>query len=209
MTFQLTRVSLTNKSQECLGCDGVPNSGLTVDSCGECGGGDSTCDDPYNLTVSPTSCMSVDGIRFRVDVAWSGPSNHSLMDKIAIYGPQSLSAVGDEPWSGQCVGQGVSPGTLQHCASDSGCPSTSSCSKLWDVPAGQSSGSVTLLGTKVAAIGTPFQARIKYLRCLGPVEEGLCTRGYQVASQVIVTSPLPQDVLCPFFHFFLILLPKP
>lgn len=192
--------------QACAGCDGVPNSGVTVDSCGVCGGGDSSCDDPYIITVPPASCIDEDGVHFRVDLAWSAPSNHSTMDRIGIYGPEGVSGVADpQPWSGKCVGQGASQDSSLYCTTDAACPPLSSCSFLWEVPAGQSSGSMRLLGTDVSAISTPFQARIKYLLCVGTDEPGVCTRGYQVASQVISTltflpfSPLLQNSCTPLF----------
>lgn len=167
----------------CKGCDGVALSGKRLDSCGVCGGNDGTCANPYALSVPPRSCLDPGGIEFAVEVAWSGPSNHSIMDKVGVYGPASAGGV-MQPWSGQCIGAAGGG----HCTSDAVCSPGSACMPLWEVPAGASSGTMQVLSTRVSATGVPFQARARYLRCMGGVEAGVCTMGYQVAAEVSCTD---------------------
>ena len=186
-----------------MGCDGVAASGARVDACGACGGGDDSCAGPYRVAAPPAACLSSAGGggggargagEVRLAVRWSGPSNHSAHDRIGVYGPDPAGGA-LVLWSGRCDGGGGDDGGGgAACVGDGGCAGGAACRRLDAVPGGAAAGALEAVASPPGGLAPPYAVRVRYLRCMGPADLGLCAAdGYAVAAEAEVVVAAGPD----------------
>ena len=142
----------------CRGCDGLVKSGARLDACGTCGGRDDSCIDPFLIFVQPAVCGSGPHRNVTLTVEWSGPSNHSVYDRLGLFRSQQ-SGLG-----GLLGGRCFPASGLLACQSAADCPAPMICRRLEPVPAATSRGLAVLSFFIPSDAALPLPLFIRYQR---------------------------------------------